>query len=266
MKRKVTLLCSVILTLPLLASCSYNPFIADNHETGSPIGAAIGAGVGTGGVAALGGTKLAMAVGGLAGGATGYYVTSLRYDSGDIIQSGGKVYTIGDMVGIYIPSDKLFEPNTDEFLPQAHDILESAATVLKRYPKNNIMISGNTSGFYRPRWEKNLSERRAQKVSAFLWNAGINDFKYPGIDLRKLNYVGYGDYFPLSQTLTNNGIRENSRIQITSYPSDCDLKLDQKHVAVHNIGDMDADKDIASAPPSRCNATNSVGECVDDVA
>lgn len=264
MKRKVSLLCSVILALPLLASCSYNPFIADNHETGSPIGAAIGAGAGAGGVAALGGTKLAMVVGGLAGGAAGYYVTTLRYDSGGIMQSGGNVYTIGDMVGIYIPSEKLFEPNTDEFLPQAYDILQSTSTVLARYPKNNIMISGNTSGFYRPRWEKNLSERRAQKVSAYLWNAGINNFKNPGIDLRRLNYVGYGDYFPISQKLTNQGIRENSRIQITSYPSDCDLNIDKKSVAVHNIGDMYADKDIVSAPSSRCNATNSTGECVEE--
>ncbi|WP_172622680.1 OmpA family protein [Aquicella siphonis] len=264
MKRTAKTIAALILSLPLLASCSYNPFIPDNHTTGSPVGAAIGAGIGAGGVAALGGTKPYIGLAGLAGGAIGYYVTTLRYDSGGIMQAGGKVYKIGDFVGIYIPTDRLFEPNTAEFLPQSKPILDSVATVLMRTPKNNIIISGNTSGFYRSRWEQKLSEKRAQKISAYLWNSGINDFKTPGSDLRKLSYVGYGDYFPIANKITNDGIRENSRIQITSYPSDCDLHLDKRHVAVYNVGGIATDGDIVKAPASRCNTTNSTGDCMDD--
>jgi outer membrane protein OmpA-like peptidoglycan-associated protein len=260
MKRTETLL-SLLFLLPFLASCSYNPFTANNQETGSPVGAAVGAGVGAGGVAALGGTKFTMGLAGIAGGAIGYYVTTLRYASTGVMQVGGTVYKLGDTVGINIPSDKLFEPNTADFLPQAPDILNSATDVLVRSPNNNILISGNTSGFYRARWEQNLSERRAQKVAGYLWNAGINNFKKPQNDLRKLNYVGYGDYFPLSQTYTNKGIRENSRIQIISYPSSYDLGLDNRHVAVHNIGGLDTDAAIAQAPASRCETMNSKGEC-----
>lgn len=263
MNSKVSLACISLLSLSLLASCSYNPLIPDNYGTGNPAGAVIGAGIGAGGVALLGGPKAAMGVAGLAGGAIGYYVTTLRYDSGGILQYGGKVYKIGKFVGIYIPSEKLFEPNTANFLPQSLYILESAATVLSRYPQNNIIISGNTSGFYRPRWEQKLSETRAQKISAFLWNEGINNFKTPGIDSRKLTYVGYGDYFPISQTIKNIGIRENSRIQIISYPSDCDLKLDEKHIAVHNVGGLDLDQQINRSPSSRCATTDLKGECVD---
>lgn len=265
MTRTAKLITAFMLSLPIaLAGCSYNPFIADNHTTGSPIGAAIGAGIGAGGVAALGGAKPYIGLAGLAGGAIGYYVTTLRYDSGPIIQAGGQVYQIGQIVGIYLPSDKLFEPNSAEFLPQAKAILDSTAVVLQRFPKNNILISGNTSGFYRARWEQKLSERRAQKVSAYLWSEGINDFKTPGYDLRKLNYVGYGDYFPIAKDTRNEGIRDNSRIQITSYPSDCDLHLDKRHVAVYNIGDIDSDNRINNAPASRCNTTNSTGDCMDD--
>jgi outer membrane protein OmpA-like peptidoglycan-associated protein len=263
MKRKAKIIGALVVSLPLLAGCSYNPFVTDNHETGKPIGAVLGAAAGGGAVAALGGTKPYIGLGAIAGGAVGYYVTTLRYDSGGIIQGGGKVYKLGDITGIYIPSDKLFEPNTDEFLPQARPILDSTVAVLARSPNNNIIISGNTSGFYCARWEQKLSERRAQKVAAYLWNAGINNFKFQDNDLRKLNYVGYGDYFPIAANLTNEGIRENSRIQITSYPSDCDLQLDKRHVAVHNIG-ADSDEEIAKAPAVRCNATNSTGECIDD--
>lgn len=251
MIRKAIFIAVLICSLPWLISCSFNPFTTNNHETGNPAGAVIGAGIGAGGIALLGGTRPYIALGGILGGAAGYYVTTLRYDSGGVIQAGGKVYKVGDLIGIYIPSDNLFEPNTTEFLPQAGSILDSVAAILDRYPNNNILISGNTSGFYCARWEQKLSERRAQKVSAYLWNAGISNFKdETGTDLRNLNYVGYGDYFPISSDITNKGIRENSRIQITSYPSDCDLLLGKREVAVHNMGAL-SDDTIMDAPYCR---------------
>jgi len=232
MKRKaVTLLASVL----FLSACN------TNHPTGSATGALIGAGAGTGIMAALSSSKPLMVLGGLGGGAIGYYVTTLRYDSGGVVQSGGQVYTIGQRVGIYLPSDQLFEPNSAEFLPEASPILDSAAAVLQRYPNNNILISGNTSGIGRPGWEKQLAMKRAQKVSAYLWNAGINNFKDPTNDMRKLNYVGYGNFFPIASDQTNAGIRQNNRIQINSYPSDCDLQLSKSDQAVHNIGAIDSE-------------------------
>ncbi|RDI44595.1 OmpA family protein [Aquicella lusitana] len=238
MKREANVL-RLVLMLFFLSGCSYNPFISNNHTTGSPVGAAAGAGVGAGSIAVLGGSKTLMTVGGLGGGALGYYMTTLRYDAGGVIQSGGQVYKVGDFVGINIPSDKLFEPNSAEFLPQAGPILDSAATVLQRYPNNNIIISGNTSGFSRPRWERRLSEARARKVASYLWNAGINNFKGAETDLRTLNYVGYGNYFPIANTYTNDSIRKNSRIQITSFPTYCDLHLDRRHLAMRNMGALD---------------------------
>lgn len=200
----------------LLSGCNAN------HPTGDPSGALVGGAIGAGSAALLGGSKSVIAVAGIGGGALGYYLTTLRYDSGGVIRACGQVYTVGDYTGIYIPSDQLFEPNTADFKPQAAPILDSVADVLQRYPNNNIIVSGNTSGFDRPRRELQLSEKRAQRVSAYLWNAGITNgsFKEQSIELdnRKLTYVGYGDYFPIASTLTNHGIRENSRIQITSYP------------------------------------------------
>lgn len=251
MQREARATLALIFFLLFLSGCTFNPFTTNNRLTGSATGTLVGAGVGAGGVALLGGSKPLMVLGGIGGGAIGYYVTTLRYTSGGIIHAGGQVYQVGEFIGIYLPTDKMFEPNTADFLPQAGPILDSTADVLKRYPNNNIIISGNTSGFYRSRWELKLSERRAQKVAAYLWNAGINQFKNQSIDMRKLNYVGYGDYLPLSSDYTNEGIRQNSRIQITSYPSNADLGLDKRKVAVYNVGATNNDEDIAEAPPSR---------------
>lgn len=261
MKKSGRILSLVIFALLFIYGCTYNPLIGNNHTTGDPAGAVIGAGAGAGAVALVGGSRQLLWLGGITGGMFGYYVTTLRSDAADIIDAGGKVYKIGDYVGIYIPSDRLFYPNTAELLPTSVPILDSASTVLRRYPNNNILISGNTSGFYRSKWEQRLSERRARVISAYLWKSGVNEFKTPSNDIRKLNYVGYGDYFPIAGTYVNKGIRANSRIQITSYPSNCDLMVDKRHVALRNMGSTD-DTYINDAPIEYCREFDENGRCI----
>jgi len=223
-----------------ISACTYTPFGNDNRLTGSPLGTAVGAGVGAGAGYVIGGSSESLALlGGLAGGTIGYYVTTLRFASGGVIQAGGQVYTLGDYATIEIPTDNLFDANSDEFLYEAGPALDSAVAVLNRYPNNNIMVSGNTSGFGTTKWEKQLSEARARQVAAYLWAHGINNFKCQSIDKRKLTYVGYGNYFPIANNIRAKSIRENSRIQITAYPSKADLHLDKRHQVFHNIGGLD---------------------------
>lgn len=234
-------------TLIWMTSCTFNPFMEGNNLTGSPVGAAIGAGVGGGATALIGAPKPVIGLMALGGGALGYYMTTLRYDSGGIIQGGGQVYQLGDYTGIDIPTDRLFEVNTADFLPDAPPILDSAVTVLKRSPCENVLVSGNTSGFGSPRREQKLSQERAKKVSAYLWSAGINNFQGVGTNFRRLRYVGYGDYFPIATRLNNEGLRQNSRIQITAYPSSYQLELDKRHTAMINYGGLDEDTETDPA-------------------
>lgn len=226
--------------------------------------AAAGAGIGAGSVALLGGSKPLIGAAGLVGGVVGYYVSTLRYDSGGVLQAGGKVYTIGLYTGIYIPTDKLFEPNTSELLPQASFVLDSVADILKRSPNNNIVISGNTTGFGQRKWEQKLSEERAAKVASYLWKVGVNNFQNPGIDTRKLTYVGYGDYFPIASTETSRGLRQNGRIQITSYPSNVDLHIDDRHKTLHNIGSTDDDSGKGEPTNSPCGNGKTNDSCFEE--
>jgi len=222
-----------------LTSCSYNPLSSQNRTTGSPVGLISGAAVGGVGAAALGGSKPWIGAAAVVGGVIGYYVTTERFDAGGIIEGGGKVYSVGQYVGIYIPADRIFEPNSAELRPEAAPILDSAADVLARYPNNNIIVSGSTSGIGHSSWQQRLSEQRAERVAAYLWNAGINEFKERSIQLRHLSYVGYGDYFPIASDTSNCGIRTNSRIQITSYPSCAELHLGKRVKTFPNIGSDD---------------------------
>lgn len=214
---------------PFLASCALPP-------TGNPGGAAIGGAIGAGSLALLGADKPFILFGGLLGAGLGYYATTLRFAAGPIIQAGGQAYTLGDSVGIEIPTNRLFEENTAYFLPGTGPILNSVLDILKRYPNHNILVSGNSSGFGSSRNEQKLSEDRARQVSAYLWSNGIGEFKERSFDVRKLVYVGYGNYFPIANSLHSNSICANSRIQITAYPSTSPLAKRKEFKPFSNIG------------------------------
>jgi outer membrane protein OmpA-like peptidoglycan-associated protein len=233
--------------LSLLAGCSVNPFSPNNEFTGTATGTLIGAGVGGGTAALVGASKVEIGAAAIVGGALGYYATSLPFISGGITHVGGKVYTLGEYATIEIPTDSLFDTNTSDFLPEAPAILDSAIAVLNRYPHDNIMISGNTNGFYTARFERKMSEDRARQVAAYLWAHGISNDNatnpnenYGGRELpkrftRDLSYVGYGSHFPISNTITAQGVRENSRIQITAYPYDKQLEMNKCSKVVKKV-------------------------------
>jgi outer membrane protein OmpA-like peptidoglycan-associated protein len=240
-----------------LSGCSVNPFRTDNEFTGTATGTGIGAGAGAVTALAAGASKAEIAMAGIAGGALGYYVTSLPFISGGVTHVSGKVYTLGNYVTIEIPSDQIFEVNSSEFVSQAPAVLDSAVSVLNRYPNNNIMISGNTNGFYTSKLERKLSQDRARQVAAYFWAHGINNFTDQNSNIadlkgdqtfvRKLTYVGYGSHFPISNNITVIGRRENDRIQITSFPSKEKLKMNKCGRVYTNIGRLNDTDDTSSS-------------------
>jgi len=246
----------IFTVLLLLASCSFNPFSTDNELTGQAVPTVAGGAIGAGSMALLGGSKYAIGLAGLGGATLGYYLSTLKFASGGVDQVGGQVYTQGDYITIEFPTDKIFEENTADILPEATPALQSTVNVLKRYPNNNILVSGNTSGFGTNRWERTLSEKRAREVAAYLWAHGVNAFKGgpsefdPSSPARALSYVGYGDYFPISNNIKAASIRENSRIQITGYPSRRQLKLCDDQKVFANMGGAIETPIASSAPVS----------------
>ncbi len=248
-KHNIALCVTTAFLLVVLCSCSVNPFSPSNEFTGSPTGTLIGTGAGAGTAALVGASKAEMLFAGLAGGALGYYVTSLPFTAGGITHVDGKVYTLGESVTIEIPSDSLFEVNTAEFLPGAPAALNSVVAVLNRYPRNDIMISGNTNGYYSSKFERKLSEDRAEQVSAYLWAHGIGNDNisnpnenFGGRNLpkrytRNLSYVGYGNHFPTSNNITAEGVRQNSRIQISASPPNKTITMNNRSKTVHQYKD-----------------------------
>jgi hypothetical protein len=213
---------------------------------GSAVGAGVGAVLAGGTAALLDAPKPIIGLAAVGGAGLGYYLTSLRFASKGIIRSGGKVYTLGEYMMIEIPTDNLFEPNTDEFLPGTEPVLDSIVDILKRYPNHNIFISGNTSGFGTHRFEQKLSEDRAAQIAAYLWAHGVTDggaqikSDRPERDSnRRLIYVGYGDALPIANNLHLESIRANSRIQIVASPCGAEVKCKKCFRPFDNVGRWD---------------------------
>lgn len=236
-KRPLTALILTIL-LPL-AGCQ--PITHSDPPTGNYVGPLIGGAVGAALPGLFGASKTYMWAGGLAGAGLGYYFTSLRFDASGIIHAGGHVFTQGQMAMIEVPTDHLFEVNTTEFLPGTDPILDSMVSVLSRYPGNNILISASTSGSGPKRYEQELSEERARQIAGYLWAHGVIGSTEQNVgsmrfDKKRYVYVGYGAMFPIANDIRLKGIRQNSRIQITAYPTDAQLKVNGCYSVFTNIG------------------------------
>lgn len=236
-KRPLT---ALILTI-LIPLTGCQPITRSDPPTGNYVGPLIGGAAGAVIPGLFGASKTYMFAGGLAGAGLGYYFTSLRFDASGIIHAGGHVYTQGQMVTIEIPSDHLFEVNTAEFLPGTEPILDSIVNVLSRYPGNNIMISASTSGSGPARYEQALSEERARQIAGYTWAHGVVGATEQNVgsvrfDKKRFIYVGYGDLFPVANHIRLKGIRQNSRIQITAYPTAAQLRLDGCFSVFTNIG------------------------------
>lgn len=201
-----------------LSACSTTNDL--NPRTGSATGAVAGGVLGATAAYVLSLPKAAVALAGIGGAGVGYYLTTLRFSARGIYAAGGQVYTLGDYIIINIPTDNMFDANTADFLTQAKPALQSIRDVLARYPDHNIIISGNTSGFWTSRFELSMSVCRAEQVASYLSRHGIGNSaaKSP-----KYMYVGYGDKFPIANLLHIKSIRQNSRIQIVAYPDTAKL-------------------------------------------
>ena len=242
-KRIIALSLTVLLTA---AGC--NPVTSSNPPTGNAIGTLAGGGIGAAVTAGAGVTPSYVVAGGMIGAGIGYYVSSIRFAGAGVTHNGGHVYTVGQLATIEIPTDQLFDTNSSDLLPGSDVILDSVVKVLGRYPSNNIMISGNMSGFGTHRYEQKLSEARARQVAAYLWSHGVSLYQGALLQNRKLIYVGYGSYFPVANNIHLDSIRSNSRIQITAYPSDYQIHLGKKFKQFNNIGNL---QDDSKAPPAR---------------
>lgn len=202
------------LSVLLVAACT-TP--GKRTAIGAGAGAAVGAGAGalishaTGGKAGTGAL-----IGGLAGlaagGALGNY-----YD-----KQAKELATIADVVKgangiqVFLKNDILFDVNSAVLSTDAMNTLTDLNRVLKKYPKNRIVVQGFTDSTGSDEYNLKLSEQRAQAVYNYLLAGGLKTLS--------ISYVGYGEANPIASNDTEAGRAQNRRVVLAITANEKDIQ------------------------------------------
>jgi outer membrane protein OmpA-like peptidoglycan-associated protein len=103
-------------------------------------------------------------------------------------------------------SDIQFQRDESELSAETMRKLYPLITLLKDESRRNIIIEGYTDSVGAEDYNAELSERRASAVRDFLVSAGI--------DPRRTSVRGYGEEHPVASNDSENGRRENRRVEI----------------------------------------------------
>ncbi len=210
---KKTVLISTLCVL-LVAACT-TP--GKRTAIGAGAGAAVGAGAGalishaTGGKAGTGAL-----IGGLAG-LTAGGVLGNYYD-----KQAKELAAIADVVKgengiqVFLKNDILFDVGSAALSTNAMNTLTDLNRVLKKYPKNRIVVQGYTDSTGTDEYNQTLSTQRAQAVYNYLLSGGLKTLS--------ITYVGYGKSNPVASNDTEEGRAQNRRVVLAITANEKDIK------------------------------------------
>ncbi len=90
--------------------------------------------------------------------------------------------------------------------PKYHKEIENLADIMKKYPDMNIMVEGHTCNIGSVKYNKKLSQRRAEAIKEVL----VKKFK---IDAARIKAKGYGLTQPIANNTTREGRQQNRRVE-----------------------------------------------------
>jgi OOP family OmpA-OmpF porin len=100
----------------------------------------------------------------------------------------------------------LFDFDSSDIKPEAHQLLDEVVTILKKNPEIKGVIEGHTDSIGSEEYNQGLSEKRAQAVEKYIEEHGIDADRY--------TVKGYGESKPIASNDTAEGQQENRRVEL----------------------------------------------------
>ncbi|WP_438862982.1 OmpA family protein [Neptunicella sp.] len=201
----------VVMTLTsiLVSGCAAN---ASNTQKGAGIGAVVGAVLGKAtGDNAKSRYVWGAAVGALAGSAIGSYMDKQEQEfREELSDTGVSVERDGDNLRLIMPGNITFATGSANIVSNFGPILNDVVTVLNRFDKTVLHVSGHTDSVGNDEYNQQLSLNRANSVKNYLIQHNV--------DARRVTTQGFGESMPVADNSTESGRQQNRRVELTITP------------------------------------------------
>jgi outer membrane protein OmpA-like peptidoglycan-associated protein len=184
----------------------------EKQRKGTGIGAASGGVIGAIIGHKTGSTARGAIIGAVVGGAAGAIIGN-RMDgqAAKLSQEleGAQVSRVGEGIAVTFDSGILFAFDSSELTSQARSNLRKLADSLQAEQRTNVMILGHTDSDGTDSYNQQLSERRGRSAQDFLSSVGVAS--------GRLESHGRGEAEPIASNGTDDGRRQNRRVELAIY-------------------------------------------------
>jgi outer membrane protein OmpA-like peptidoglycan-associated protein len=203
-----------VMTVVMFAACAQDPYTGETGVSKTGWGAMTGASAGAlagliGGGKNKGKNALKLAaVGGILGAGVGAYMDNQDAELRKQLQGSGVSVTKNrdGSITLNMPGDISFDTNVASVKADFYPVLNSVAKVLVKFDKTAVSIAGHADASGDKTKNLVLSQRRAESVSAYLANQGVDE--------ARLNSQGFGSNNPIDSNSTSSGRARNRRVEI----------------------------------------------------
>ena len=117
----------------------------------------------------------------------------------------GKVQTLEDEISVVLSNDILFELGKTELSDSSKQTLNYAVEILNQIPERSLIVEGHTDSTGPEEFNMKLSEQRAKIVYDYMLEKGLQ--------MKEVNYKGYGETRPVADNETKEGRIANRRVE-----------------------------------------------------
>ena len=177
-------------------------------QKGAAIGAVGGGAIGAVAGRALGNTAMGAIIGATVGGATGAVIgrkMDKQAEEMKKVLGDAEVKRVGEGIVVEFKERILFGFDKSDLSSSAQQNLNRLVDVLKKYPDTNIEVIGHTDDKGSDQYNQGLSERRANSVSSYLKNNGVNS--------SRITTKGMGESDPKVANDSDANRSENRRVE-----------------------------------------------------